>query len=59
MVLPLLFAAALVLAGCMTAWSAVKLLGVLAYAGAALAAWPVRVSVRRYGRGLKDARVRP
>lgn len=55
----LLFSAALMVAGGMAAWNAVKLLAALTLAGVALAAWPVRVGVRRYGRGLRDARVRP
>ena len=59
MVLPLLFSAALVLAGCMTAWKAVRLVGALTWAGLGLVAWPLRLGMRRYGRGLRDARVRP
>lgn len=59
MVLPLLFSATLAVAGSLAAWNAVKVAAGLACAIVALAAWPVRAAMRRYGRGLRDARVRP
>ena len=59
MVLPLLFSAALTVAGSVAAWNAVKAVVAFACTAVAPAAWLLRAALRRYGRGLRDARVRP
>jgi L-asparagine transporter-like permease len=57
--LPILLSAVLVVAAWVFLWNLASLVAVLTWAALVLATWPLRAGLRRYGKGLRDARMHP